>query len=510
MKAIVLLFLVFMISCTILFSQDDRILPAQAEAIRSLAIENGFSMQTLDDYLVQKYGSSMNGLTKKNAAMLIAQFQSSTPPSPKDVTRSAIQISPPTQTVPPYQEQNVLQEKQTSMLIAEYLEPGMSKRFHLVDGNIIQGTIARIDSGVCFIETADGVLKIPTKDILEETAEITKRDGSRYVGPVLKESIEDITIRSKYGDVIVDKRDIQNMNRYHGGKLVPWAEEKKTFYRGNVVLTDIFFDPTAFPLEPNSLYISALSIGYGFTDKFMVRTSFGNNFSGDLNLKPIFQFYSQRTATNRIAAAVGMDLYSHHDMTSVVAQYSRFIKEAKTNLPLNDYKDLPIGTDKPAPFDISQTLSKPYKNTFYAEFYAVLSHRWTLESGRGEMGYHLGFRTSTLPFYRNDILASGYKWSNEALGKVPFRFWAAFEYDLMKDLKLAANIWADNGYRYRTVNQVVKDYFSETPFILDGIDGEERTVDFDFGLLYAVNESLRIGVHFQHPYIALFWRIIEF
>jgi hypothetical protein len=71
-------------------------------------------------------------------------------------------------------------------------------------------------------------------------------------------------------------------------------------------------------------------------------------------------------------------------------------------------------------------------------------------------------------------------------------------------------VWADNGYRYRTLDQVLKDYFRETPFILDGLDGEYRTVDFDFGLLYAVNESLRIGIHFQHPYLVLFWRILEF
>ncbi|MFA5833603.1 MAG: hypothetical protein WDA22_09010 [Bacteroidota bacterium] len=509
MKAIIPFFLfLVMFGMTITFSQDDRILPAQAEAIRSLALEKGFTAQALNDYLIQKWGSSLNDLSRKNAATLIALFQSDTPPLPSDVIRTAPAQNTPTSTLQPQQQNNpVVQQNSTkgqqqTLLIAEYLEIGMSKRFHLIDGNIIQGSIASIDSGMCNIETADGILKIPTKDILEETAEITKRDGSRYVGPVLKETIEDITVRSKYGDVIVDKRDIQNMNRYHGGKLVPWAEEKKTFYRGNVVLTDIFFDPTAFPLEPNSLYISALSLGYGFTDRFMVRTSFGNNFSGDLNLQPIIQFYNQRTATNRIAAAVGMDMYSHHDMTSVIAKYARFIKEDKVGgKPINELS---------APFSISNALSKQYKNNFYAEFYVVLSHRWTLESGRGEMGYHLGFRTNTLPFYRDDVLAAGYKWSNDALGKVPFRFWAAFEYDLMKDLKLAANIWADNGYRYRTLNQVVKDYLRETPFILDGLDGEERTVDFDFGLLYAVNESLRIGIHFQHPYIALFWRIVEF
>ena len=243
----------------------------------------------------------------------------------------------------------------------------------------------------------------------------------------------------------------------------------------------------------------------------MVRTSFGNNFSGDLNLQPLFQFYNKRTATNRIAAAIGVDMYSHHDMTSVIAKYARYIQHTASGKSINEISSIsdgPLGASRP--FSISEALAPNYKNTFYSEIYFVLSHRWTLESGRGEMGYHLGVRTNTLPFYRKSLLANGFQWSNDAAGKIPFRFWAAFEYDLTKNLKLASNVWADNGYRFRTLNQVLQDYFRETPFILDGVEGEYRMVDFDFGLLYAVNNSLRVGVHFKDPYLEIFWRILEF
>lgn len=499
-------------------SQDEEILPTQAEAIRSLAIERGFTIQSLNDYLILKWGAPLNKLTRKNAALLIGAFQSSTPPTPADITSPAApRIEPavqPPQKIEsaPQNPPRVMQEVKTPLLIAEYLEVGMSKRFHLVDGNIIQGTITKIENGVCDIESSDGVLKIPTKDILEETAEITKRDASRYVGPVLRETMEEITLRSKYGDVVVSKKDIQDMNRFHGGKLVSWAEEKKTFYRGDVVLTDIFFDPTAFPLDPNTLYISALSLGYGFTDNFMVRTSFGNNFSGDLNLQPLVQLYSKRTGSSRIAAAVGADMYSHHDMTAVIAKYARYIKENTTGKTINEIDTINFYRKASGlrSLSISDALAKSYKSTFYAELYFVLSQRWSLESGRGEMGYHLGFRTNTLPFYRKEVLDGKFQWTNETIGKVPFRFWAAFEYDLTKNLKLAANVWADNGYRFRTLNQVLKDYFQDTPLILDGLEGEYRTVDFDFGVLYAVNNSLRIGIHFKDPYLEIFWRILEF
>lgn len=494
MKNCIVLFLLAAVCTT--FAQESEILPAQEEAIRTLGAERGFTPQTLNEYLVQQWGVPLEKLSRKTAGAVISLFQSASPPSPSDIRTPKTEMPHPAST----QAQPAAAESHQRVILAEFLEKGMSKRFHLVDGNIIQGTIIAIDTGVCSIETEDGVLKIPAKDILEETAEITKRDGSRYVGPVLKESTEEITLRSKYGDVVVGKREIQDMNRYHGGRLVPWAEERKTFYRGDVVLTDIFFDPTAFPLEPNSLYISALSLGYGFTDNFMVRTSFGNNFSGDLNLQPLFQFYNKRTATNKIAAAIGMDMYSHHDMTSVVAKYARYVKQKSTGMTLDKINSVPV----------SNVLAGGYTNTFYAEIYAVLSHRWSLESGRGEMGYHVGVRTNTLPFNRSTILATDYEWTDDPLGKIPFRLWAAFEYDLTKDLKLASNVWFDNGYRFRTLNQVLEDYFRKTPFILDGIEGEYRTVDFDFGLMYAVNQSLRIGVHFKDPYLVLFWRIVEF
>ena len=488
-------------------AQDSSILPGQAEALRLLWLDRGQALHTLDDYLVLHWGYGMRRISQKNTAEAIRVLQADTvvdlpASSGKSEPASARSLSPAVSSVAPVLSPAALPEP----IIAGMLEPGMSKVFHLVDGNIIQGTIICIDSNVCHIETTDGVLRVSQRDILEETAEVTKRDGSRYVGPVLKESLESLTLRSRYGDALIEKKDVQDMNRYHGGKLVPWAEEKKKFYRGDVLLTDIFFDPTAFPLDPNTLYISALSLGYGFTNSFMVRTSFGNNFTGDLNLQPLFQFYSRRTATSKVALAVGVDMFSHHDMTSVIAKYARYVARVSDGKSLDD-----LASNSVLRVPVSSVIDPSYRSTFYAEMYFVYSHLWTLETGRGEMGYHLGFRTNTLPFIRNSILAPSYRWSDEKIGKVPFRLWAAFEYDLTKNLKLAANVWADNGYRFRTLNQVFNDYMrDDTPLILDGTEGEYRTVDFDFGLLYAVNSSLRLGIHFKDPYLELFWRILEF
>ena len=93
---------------------------------------------------------------------------------------------------------------------------------------------------------------------------------------------------------------------------------------------------------------------------------------------------------------------------------------------------------------------------------------------------------------------------------IPFRAWAAFEYDLSKRLKLMMNIWADNGHKFRNITQTFEDYIEDsTPFVLDSPKGDYRMVDFDFGFLYAVGETFRIGIHFQEPYLLLYWEFYE-
>jgi hypothetical protein len=488
--------LLTLVCSLMLFSQEDiRILPAQRDAILSLSAVKGFTAETLNEYLVQKFGLPLSDLSRKNAAETIMLFQSENAPVP---AKKAVPVQSSVVTQKAAEPPPAVDEK----LIAKFLEPGMSKRFHLVDGNIIQGTILKIEAGICYLQTQEGTLMIPTSDILEETAEISKRDESRYVGPVINETIETISIRSKYGDVVVDKKEIRDMNRYHGGKLVPWAEEKKRFYRSQVSLTDIFLDATAFPLEANAMYISGLSIGYGFTEDFMVRTSFGNNFNGDLNLKPMWQFYHDRSATQRTGIALGLDLYSRHDMRTVLANYTQYIQHRGTKKLVTDPAYSAVTVD--------QVIKADHKNAFYAEAYIVYSKLWSLESGRGEMGYHFGLKTSTLPALRSGILDTAYQWTSKNMNAIPFRLWGAFEYDLTKNLKFAASVWADNGYRYRTLDEVRRDYISDgTPFTLDAKGGEYRMIDFDFGFLYAVNDSFRFGVHFKEAYFVFFWRILE-
>jgi len=478
--------LLLLITVMMLTAQDGSILPAQKNAITTLATNNGFTQMSLDSYIQTNYNTSLDNLSRENAVKVIEAFQSNP--------------QPPVQTALPRPAQKQAERKtQAKIIRASILEEGMSKRFYLVDGNIISGTILKLDDGMCHIETPDGTLKIPSSDILEETAKITKKDDTRYVGPVLKDSQQEIVIRSKYGDVVINKKDIKDMDRFHGGKRVAWAEEKKTFYQGEAVLTDIFMDPTAFPLPANTFYISGLSLGYGFTERFMLRTKFGSNFSGDLNLQAHWRFYHRPTAAKETAAAVGMSLHRSYPMKNLVAKYSQFV-DFGDGTTLNDRDDL--STDA--------VMLDPEARAIYAELYFVQSYRRTMESGRGKVGAHFGARTNTFPILKSDILDSTVTWNDKGQFAIPFRVFAGFEYDLSKNMKFLAQVWADNGNKYRSFSDSWDDYFGDdTRFVLDGASGKYSMIDFDFGFLYAVNETFRLGVHFQQPYLSFYWEFYE-
>ncbi|MFB0515757.1 MAG: hypothetical protein ACETWG_04025 [Candidatus Neomarinimicrobiota bacterium] len=477
-----------LISAPVFAQEKEAILPAQANAIRALAREQGFTPAALNEYLTSKWGAPLYSLSRQDGAELIRLFQSDNPPAPPVIPLPA--------ETPARAAENTEKRPPPEPILAEILEVGMSKRFLLVDGNIIQGTIMKIVEDICHIETIDGLLKIPAGAILEETAHITKKNDTRYVGPVLKETPEEIVLRSPYGDVVVSKKDIKDMDRYHGGRKVPWAEEKKTFYRGEAVLTDVLMDPTAFPLPANTVYLSGLSLGYAFTDRFMVRSSFGSDFMGDLNLHPLFQFYKRETGVSEVGAAIGLHMFNHHPMQTLVAKYAQYVVNDTLNSSLNE-----IG------LDVSEVMPDQSQK-FYWETYLVLSSRRSLATGRGKMGWHLGFKTNSLILSQPELVA-GWSWDKKNM-VLPFRAWLAFEYDLSKRLKLQMKMWADNGHKFRTVNQTVKDYmYDETPFVLDSPKGDYRTVDFDFGFLYAFGETFRLGIHFQEPYLLLYWEFYE-
>ena len=379
---------------------------------------------------------------------------------------------------------------------APTVEVGMSKQFHLKDGNVVSGTVTALedDGKTAVIESPDGTLKLPVNEILEEMVDVHKIDGAHYVGPVLSENEVEMSIRTPYGDVQVKKLDIQAMDRFWGNKKVSWVEERERFM-AREELTDIFSDPTAFPLNPHVIYLSGMSMGYGFTKNFMLRTQYGLDLIGDLNLNPFFRLMHHTRGVTETSLSVGIKLYTHHLMRNEVEKYSHWIVNDTTGTRMDE-------ADQPK---VKTIMRDDGEKAFYWSAYVVYSRRQNLPGGRGKWGWHLGVATNSIIF--NDMkFMPGYKWDKKFVW--PVRTWVAMDYDLSKDLKFLIEVFADNGHKYIEFDDAIASYTGNdgTPFTVEAQRGTFQPIDLDFGFLYTVSDHFRIGIHFQSPFIALYWK----
>ena len=487
MKSIV--FIIYLVFLTGLCAQNGSILPGQQSAIRSLATTAGFSDADLDQFLFQQYGKSLDKLSREDGAEIIIAFQSGSVLKP---------VAKPTK---------------RELEAASLLEAGMKKRFHFLDGTVREGEILSIENNLAVLKTGSGIFEIPTDEFLSETAQITNKKGEKFNGNVLAETSEEFILRTKYGDAVILKRDIQSMKRYHGGVLDRRTEEKRKFYQGEAQLISVFLDPTAFPLTGNTFYLSGLSIGYGLTDRFMITTKFGSNFSSDLNFHPRMRFYHKKSAEMERAAAWGIGLHRAYPHKSIIGKYSHAINVTDSSGVVKSLNDDSLN------ISIDNVINRDKDKSLYAEAYLVFSSRRVNPTGRGKVGWSTGIKVSNAFVGRDKFIKKQIgdsltlAWNKESNYSVPFRAWLSLEYDLRKDLKFVGSAWIDNGYKTLEFEQTIDDYFGNdgTPsFSLDSPKGDANMIDFDFGVLYAVNENFRIGVHFQQPYIDLYWEFFEF
>ena len=480
-------YLIVLFLTAFLIGQDGPILPGQKSAIKSLRSNSGYSDADLDAHLLQSYGKTIDELTRVEGAEVIRAIQAgSVAKKPKKTTNKSLEV-------------------------ASILEPGMKKLFHLRDGTIRDGEILSIDGGLVVLKTASGTFNIPADQFLSETADITNKKGELFKGIVLGETVEEFIIRTTFGDAIIQKRDIRTMKRYHGGVLDRQNEEKRKFYQGEAQLLNIFMDPTAFPLAGNTFYLSGLSVGYGLSDKFMVTTKFGSNFSGDLNFHPRIRFYHRKSAEKEVAATWGFGMHRSYSINSIIAKYSHAITviTPDSTMTLEDTE-----------YQASDVVRSTQDKMFYAETYVVFSSRSVNPTGRGKMGWSAGAKISNAFMNRNDWIkpqiadsTTDIRWSTDRKYEVPFRCWLSLEYDLRTNLKFVGSAWIDNGYKTLKLKQTVDDYLgldSSPAFSLDSPKGDASMIDFDFGLLYAVNDNFRVGIHFQQPYIDFYWEFFEF
>lgn len=383
------------------------------------------------------------------------------------------------------------------------LTVGMSKMFYLRNGDTFRGSVQAIsDDGVVTLETSDGVLYIPASRFLKETARVTKSSGTQYRGEILSEDAVGFALRTNYGEIVVSKTDIQSMARYLGSKQITRKEQPRRFFQGDETLTHLFLDPTAFGLAERTFYVTGISLGFGFTENFMLMSRMFDSVNGDINLNPQFTLLKRRRGSSEIAVAVGGRIYTTHDMRQEYGRYGHFIDYNGAELDDLDRSD-PMRDVEEHLADAGEVANEGV----YGEIYSVMSWRGGLQDGRGKWGLHLGAKTNSLAWQDRPALNAGSEWRSFT----PYRVWLALDYDMSKRVKFLTEVFADNGWRWRDLDAVLEDYFTDdTPGVLSFSNGTYRPVDIDLGFLIAPTESLRIGAHFQDPYLTFYWKFAQF
>ena len=375
---------------------------------------------------------------------------------------------------------------------------GQYRTLYLKNDNIFYGEVINIDEdGTVTLSAKEGILSIPGDEILEETLKIKKNNVTTYSGIILGENEVSFELKTDYGNAVVNKADIKDLKRFFGGKREKVVQQK-VFFAGEEQITDLFGDPTAFVLPPYAFYISGFSMGYGFSNRFHLYTKITNNLNEDLNLSCRYVLFKKAYGAKKMQFATQVNIFSNHDMNKEYEKY---------------YDD--FGISALSDSGVMRRLYGEDNRSFYWKASFVYSFRSPLKSGRGNWGFHAGTTIDQLLFEnpKTKLLYSGEVYDLKGgFSDTSFhasRVFTGFDYDLSKRIKFISIIYFDPGNHYQTLNESVKNYF-ENDFIQAGNVGERKPIDFDFGITFTPNESLRIGFHFQNPFLTVYWKFLDY
>ncbi len=371
-------------------------------------------------------------------------------------------------------------------------EPGMSGTFHLRNGEIVRGSITAVENRcVAVIRTQNGLLRIPTAEILADIVDVVKKDGMHISGSVSFEDDHSISVKTSYGLLSLLKREIKTIDHYFWDRKL--IREVAVIRREE--LPEIYRDPTALPLQPEVIYLSGFLLEYGFNRNFTLKTHLGNDFFGDLNLQPLYRFLHKDLMNFKISAALAAELYNNHPAQQEAETYSHWIIDSTADARLDE-------SGAPA---VSRALHDPEKRGFFWRASLLVSGRRGFTDRRGNWGWHFGLCSNALAL-ETPSLKDGYIWDDAF--SLPYRAWVAVDYDLTEKFKLIIKASLDNGHKISNFTDGLKTYydFSGTPFRFESQSGDFKPVDMDLGLLWTMSDALRVEFHTQFPFITLSWK----
>ena len=353
------------------------------------------------------------------------------------------------------------------------------KTFHLKSGDTVSGSVKSETDSTYTVVTSFGEIIISKNDIKPEEAFIFLKSGDKLRGIIISESNEGVTVKAQFGEVFIsqdkiERIDFKSMGSVRRGFSRPGQSEEGRWYYGDERLIDIYFDPTGYTLGNNVLYLSGLSWGYGLSERVHITSKWGGYFFGDLNFRPKFMLFKSGDLKSEKAMSVGF----HYHMRGLPNKYE--LKDSE-NYDINGYSGdttwygnqeewVRVGSkEEDGYYD-----SDPFGEEMWWEFFGAYTVSNLKESGQGRINHTVGASLTSYPGY--NLMPRAYY---------------AVSADARRRLKLIFEVFWDP-------------YWTNMLEFNDNLNISD--IDFDFGFIYAYSEQFRIGIHFQRPFIAFYYK----
>jgi len=420
----------------------------------------------------------------------------------------------------------------------------LAKEFTLKNGSKITGEVLSESDTHYQIKTPYGLLNIAKTAVSYPLYQVTMQSGDIIRGQLLSDNDQHMVLKSQYGTVTLQKTDISQfkelakygspspsaittitngqtgqlsfIDRLSQHAQLVQPEKLRHFTFSDERLIDLFFDPTAYTLKEGTLYMSGFSFGAGVTDKFHLMSNWGNMLDGNVNLRGKYQIYQRGNWKKESALAVGAHLHTNW----IPNRYEWRSSSATQKTLTNDYcytdakagetvywdGFYPIGTT----FSVTERTNSGLKEGTTCSYIDIeqnlnrqpaleLFSAWTLSKARankkGRYSHTAGL--SLLQGENTELFTRAY--------------WG-FDIDISARLKLLLEVFYDpafNSGQGLFNSGFFNDYYAEAQSTQPQKNNEESSgdINFDFGFIYAYNESFRFGFHSQAPFIAIYWKL---
>ena len=400
--------------------------------------------------------------------------------------------------------------------------------YELKDGSTINGTVILESETQITIETNFGVVTISKSDILAKIYKVELNSGDSIFGEKIFEDENIIRLKTNYGEVDLNKSDITSITEK--GKKMEEEQAQPLYYPqrpfglasllfggytmdkdsdfslGEEQLIDLFFDPTGYTLDKGTLYLSGLSFGFGLSDKLQISSKWSGFFYNDFNIRPKLKILDIGNWEKQHALSVGL----HYHTNWWADKYEW--KSGSLNLAddgdpddikwwsgyyeMDDNPEYEYNPDEWNDGWVSRSDDSYENDENYndmIEFFGAYTYSTAREGLKGRTSHTFGANIQ-LPADRDYF----------------YRVYYGLDIDINRKLKMIGEIFYDPSYVSR------EGWFGDDNYEIDIEElsnsqvfepiADSENVHFDFGFMYALNESFRFGIHFQ-PYIfAFYWK----